>query len=900
MPMSVTDARQPDNPLAFVNDAFLRLTGYDRSEVIGRNHRFLQGEDTDPMAVAALRTAIDAGEPIEIDVLNYRKDGSSFWNRLLISPLLGADGEPAYFTASQYDVTFERELVALRARNEVLAAENAQRSDALVESEAQLRLALGVGRLGVFELDLKTERLTASDRTRAHFGRPPDGPFTMEDVRSAIHADDRPGLRAAFDEAAAAGTELDHEYRVPRGDGLPGWLHVRALVLPGPDGQPGRLLGTSADVTERRHRTEALRENEERLRVALEAGEFGTWELDPDTDIAICSPRHHAILGYPTLSGTWSFADFRRHVVPDDVPKVVGAFDRAARFGEPLGLRVRIRRADNGEIRWIDMRGLAMQRADVGRPRMTGVVADVTDEVAAEAARRQLTELLEVRVAARTRERDSLWQASRDLLVVLGTDGVIVAANPAWTRLLGWTEDDLIGHDFTEYLFDPETSSPAGIGSRRHLETRYRHRDGSMRWIEWTASPADDHIIAVGRDVTEQHEAAAQLQAAEETLRQAQKMEAVGQLTGGIAHDFNNLLTGIMGALELIGTRVGQGRTGDLDRYIGAARQGAERAAALTHRLLAFSRQQTLDPKPVLAGRLIGGMEELIRRTIGPAITLTVAIEEGLWTTLCDPNQLENALLNLCINARDAMADGGRLTIEARNVPVGAKTGPAHDGPPGDHVCVAVTDTGTGMTPEIVARAFDPFFTTKPIGRGTGLGLSMTYGFARQSGGEVRIHSHVGLGTSVRVYLPRRDAGAPADVMAGNGGTERDRPIRGTVLVVDDEAAIRELIVEVLEERGFATLSASDGVEALRLLHSQARIDLLVTDVGLPAALNGRQLADAARVRRPELRVLFITGYAEAAAFGHGVLEPGLAVLGKPFSMEALAGRVTEMLNLAG
>lgn len=388
----------------------------------------------------------------------------------------------------------------------------------------------------------------------------------MDDVWSAIHPEDLPGLRAAFDEALASGTELDREYRVSRGDGPPAWVHIRALVLPGSDGHPGRLLGTSADVTDRKRRTETLRESEERLRVAVEAGEFGTWELDLDTDVSICSPRHHSILGYAALTETWSSADFRRHVVSEDLPKVDEAFDRAVRFGEPLGLRVRIRRADSGEIRWIDMRGLAMQRADSGRPKLTGVVADVTDEVAAEAARQQLTELLEVRVAARTRERDSLWQASRDLLVVLGTDGVILATNPAWTRLLGWTEDDLIDHDFTEFLFDPETSSPAGIGSGLHLENRYRHRDGSVRWIEWTVSPADGHIIAVGRDVTEQREAAAQLQAAEETLRQAQKMEAVGQLTGGIAHDFNNLLTGIMGALELIGTRVGQGRTSDLGR----------------------------------------------------------------------------------------------------------------------------------------------------------------------------------------------------------------------------------------------------------------------------------------------------------------------------------------------
>ena len=276
-----------------------------------------------------------------------------------------------------------------------------------------------------------------------------------------------------------------------------------------------------------------------------------------------------------------------------------------------------------------------------------------------------------------------------------------------------------------------------------------------------------------------------------------------------------------------------------------------------------------------------------------------MVIEGGLWTTLCDPNQLENALLNLCINARDAMPDGGRLTIAARNVRMDAATAPVADVPDGDYVAIEVADTGVGMTPDIVVRAFDPFFTTKPIGRGTGLGLSMTYGFARQSGGQVRIQSKVGLGTSICVYLPRRDSNAPADAVARPKVLAHERPIRGTVLVVDDEAAIREMLVEVLEERGFATLSAPDGAQALRILQSDASVDLLLTDVGLPAEINGRQLADAARVRRPSLRVLFITGYAEAAAFGRGVLEPGLAVLSKPFSMEVMVERVTEILNAA-
>ncbi|MDR3536862.1 MAG: ATP-binding protein [Acetobacteraceae bacterium] len=384
----------------------------------------------------------------------------------------------------------------------------------------------------------------------------------------------------------------------------------------------------------------------------------------------------------------------------------------------------------------------------------------------------------------------------------------------------------------------------------------------------------------------------------EETLRHSQKMEAVGQLTGGLAHDFNNLLTGISGSLELLQVRVAQGRTNELDRYIVAARGATDRAASLTHRLLAFSRRQPLEPRPVQANRLIAGMEELIRRTIGPSITLEVVQGGGLWTTLCDPNQLENALLNLCINARDAMPDGGRLTIKTENAHLDARAAQVRDVAAGQYVGLHVTDTGVGMSPEVIARAFDPFFTTKPLGQGTGLGLSMAYGFVRQSGGQVQIDSEVGRGTSVKLYLPRhRDVAeveeAPDALPLGPLYAQPNE----TVLVVDDEPTVRMLVAEVLNELGYIALEAADGAEGLRILLSDQRVDLLVTDVGLPGGMNGRQLADAARVGRPDLRVLFITGYAENAVFGNGMLEPGMQLIVKPFAMEVLASRIRAMIS---
>ena len=398
------------------------------------------------------------------------------------------------------------------------------------------------------------------------------------------------------------------------------------------------------------------------------------------------------------------------------------------------------------------------------------------------------------------------------------------------------------------------------------------------------------------KDISARLRAEAELALAQEQLRQAQKMEAVGQLTGGLAHDFNNLLSGIMGSLELLQTRMAQGRLGELDRYIVAAQGAAKRAAALTHRLLAFSRRQTLDPKPVNVNGLVAGMEDLVRRTMGPSITVEVVAAGGLWTTLIDPGQLENALLNLCINARDAMPDGGRLTVETGNKWLDVRGARERDMAPGQFVTLCVSDTGSGMSAEVIRRAFDPFFTTKPIGMGTGLGLSMVYGFARQSNGQVRIYSEPGQGTMVCLYLPRH-VGAAEEGQELIQSAQPPRARDGeTVLVVDDEPTVRMLVVEVLEDLGYAAIEAADGAGGLEVLRSGRRLDLLITDVGLPGGMNGRQVADAGRALRPGLRVLFITGYAENAAIGDGHLEPGMHVLTKPFALEALATRIRDIV----
>lgn len=508
--------------------------------------------------------------------------------------------------------------------------------------------------------------------------------------------------------------------------------------------------------------------------------------------------------------------------------------------------------------------------------------------------------ILEQRVEERTAERDRVWQLTNDLMATARLDGYLIQVNPAWTRLLGWTEEQILTRPFIEIVDRADHAETANVVARLaagEMVTGFVDRvlasDGSFRTIMWTAVPdtGSDLFYIIGRDLTEQHRT-------EEALRQAQKMEAVGQLTGGLAHDFNNLLTGMMGNLELLQHRVARGRLEDLDRFVLAAQGAGRRAASLTQRLLAFSRRQTLDPRPTDVNRLIGGLEDMLRRTIGPENSLEVVGAGGLWTACIDAGQLENALLNLCINARDAMPDGGRLTIETANKWLDERSARERDLPPGQYLSVCVTDTGSGMDQHTIERAFEPFFTTKPLGHGTGLGLSMIYGFARQSGGQVRIYSELGMGTTVCIYLPRYLGDAEDDVQEMVDALPDQGS--GTILIVDDEATIRHLVDEVLDEVGYTVIGAADGAAGLKVLQSGARIDLLITDVGLPNGMNGRQVADAGRSLRPGLKVLFITGYAENAAVGNGHLEPGMELLTKPFSLDALINKVSEMMAVNG
>lgn len=387
----------------------------------------------------------------------------------------------------------------------------------------------------------------------------------------------------------------------------------------------------------------------------------------------------------------------------------------------------------------------------------------------------------------------------------------------------------------------------------------------------------------------------------EEALRQSMKMEAVGQLTGGLAHDFNNLLAIISGSLQLMSKRISQGRVSEVTQYLDAATASVERAAALTHRLLAFSRRQTLEPKPTSVNQLIEGMQEIFVHTLGPGIKVEADLAPDLWPTLCDPNQLENAILNLIINARDAMPDSGIIRIETCNsIVTDWRSSQAENLygriPNGEYTALFVKDTGQGMSASVIERAFDPFFTTKPIGQGTGLGLSMIYGFVQQSGGHVLLNSSQGHGTTVAIYLPR--------FLGSEGAAQESVPTAQSIqaepglviLLVEDEPAVRQVMADILVENGYQIIQAENGLSALHHIQSSTRIDLLVSDVGLPGGMNGRQLADAARQYRPSLKVLFVTGYAEQAMVRTELKEIGMGVISKPFNIEAFASKVHNIL----
>jgi PAS domain S-box-containing protein len=537
-----------------------------------------------------------------------------------------------------------------------------------------------------------------------------------------------------------------------------------------------------------------------------------------------------------------------------------------------------------------------------GRILVTAILRDVNERRMAVEALRVLNQTLEKRVAQSTADRNRMWTLSTDVMLVSGLDGTINSVNPAWTQLLEWKEEELIGINLRDFVV-PEDRSRLQVeldalrqGTAPSLiELGMQTRTGATRLVEWSAVAADGFLQAVGRDVTKVRQAEEALRNAEDALRHSQKMEAIGQLTGGIAHDFNNMLTAIIGSLEILKRRIGTGRYEDVQRFMDGAVSAANRAASLTHRLLSFARRQPLDPKPIDVNQLIRDLKGLLTGSLGDAISLKMDLFPTALRALSDEHQLENALLNLAVNARDAMPHGGVVTITTTRELVATKVRLGQEEvEPGDYIAISMKDTGVGMSPATLEKVFEPFFTTKPVGQGTGLGLSMIYGFAKQSRGHVTIDSEVGRGTTFRLYLPAYQgdvetrAAAPVRQVAPGAGE--------AVLVVEDDSAVRSIISDVLRELGYSCIEAADGQAAIPMLMSNTPLDLLITDVGLPG-LNGRRIAETARQHRPNMKVLFVTGYAEAATGQAGFLEPGMELMTKPFTLDALALKIREMMG---
>lgn len=798
---------------------------------------------------------------------------------------------------------------------------------------ARMQQAERAGGVGLFTLDLTEDIvIPTAEFCRLH-GLPAKAQYPFSAFQAQVMPEDRHLLTPlqARNHGNAARRLVYRVLAEPAG-------HVRWLERTGEleldaDGTPCRFVGAARDITEQRETVDALTRSEERYRALFEAVDDGFCIIEFfDGPHGPLSDYVHveANAGYERQSGIQNVVGVTlRELEPDDAEGWAELYGNVLRTGEPI----RFERYFVAAGRHIEVSAARVEPAS--RRQVSVLFRDIEARKNAEAAlrasealARENVDRVKLALSAGAILGTWIWDVPSDSFTVDEAFAQAFGLDPA-LGLEGFGIAKIVAsvHPDDRAALSSAVREALRKGGTYVHSYRVRRADGEYHWIEANGRVERD---ADGRALRfpgvlinieerrliqeERDRAAAELRAlnetleqrvvertvelmeAEEQLRQAQKMEAVGQLTGGLAHDFNNLLAGISGALEMVGTRLKQGRVADVDKYLVAAQGASRRAAALTHRLLAFSRRQTLDPRPTNVNALVNGLADMIQRTVGPAIRVETVGAAGLWPTLVDPSQLENSILNLCINARDAMPDGGRITIETANKWLDRDGARTHDIPEGQYLSLCVTDTGTGMTPDVIAKAFDPFFTTKPIGQGTGLGLSMIYGFAKQSGGQVRIYSEVGQGTTVCIYLPRHYGDSVEEGVEPIVMPVANAEAGETILVVDDEPSVRMLVADILEELGYTVIEAADSASGLKVLQSGARIDLLISDVGLPGGMNGRQMADAARESRPGLKVLFITGYAENSVIGNGHLQPGMQVLTKPFVVDTMAARVRDLM----
>ncbi len=667
-----------------------------------------------------------------------------------------------------------------------------------------------------------------------------------------------------------------------------------------------RALAEARGLRRRRHAEGARLESEVRLRLAFSAAGLGTWDYTPDRDEVVWR------IGDAEERRT-TYEGFMAAVHPIDRARLEPAL-RAAMTGPNTGVftaeyRLRPR---NGTTQWMTTRGQCFFR-DGKCSRFVGVIQDITERKSSEATLRRQNRLLAREVRDRTRERDRIWSLSRDLMIVCDVATRVVAVNPAWTRLLGWTETELLGRPAIE-LVHPEDKDTLRLDSERgddnttRVECRISRKDGGYRWVDWTAVSQDALIYAIGRDVTEAKAKNEEIAAAnrqlvrqieerervETTLRQMQRLEAVGQLTAGVAHDFNNMLSVVLGNVALLHREM-DGMEPRLIRRLDQVNKAAERGAKLTAQLLAFSRRQRLEPKPIDLNDTVLGMRDLLQSTMGGSVRLQTGLASALWFALVDPTQIELIILNLAINARDAMQGGGDLLVATSNTTLSTSPSRPEEPPRGEYVMLSVSDTGSGMSDDVRQRAFEPFFTTKEVGKGSGLGLAQVFGFVKQSGGGIRVETEVGKGTSIHVFLPRAQpltertaADVPANITLEKA--------HGTlILLVDDDGAVREITAKMLRNLGYDVVEAGSGGAALDLLEREPRISLSVLDYAMPG-MTGAEVAHEVHKRRPGLPIVFITGYVDLTA----LKEVGEdRIVQKPFREADLAEKIGRSLRTA-
>ena len=706
------------------------------------------------------------------------------------------------------------------------------------------------------------------------FGRPAGeivGRSLAELMPPAVYAE-----RVAYIARTLAGERVSYDAPFPR-DGV----ERRSQVLHIPhiaDGEVRGFIALVHDVTEEWSALQVATESEARFRRIADSAPVPMWVTAADRTRAFANQAYVAFVGLP-YDDALRF-DWRRILHVDDHDRILAESAAGEASRQRFVLEARYCRGD-GEWRWL--RSTSQPRFDAaGMPEgFIGVAEDITEAKRAEEMARIHAETLSAQVDRRTRERDRLWDLSQDAILIGDAAGVLLSASPALTAQLGWTGEQLIGRT-TEWIEHPDDRAAtrdawrrlAGGERLRDFTNRLRAADGRYRTMTWSAVPDGDRVYCVVRDVTAEQAAAQTLREVEDALRQAQKMESLGQLTGGVAHDFNNLLTPILGTLDLLARRPGSDERSA--RLIDGALQSAGRARTLVQRLLAFARRQPLQLRAIALDRLVTDLHDMLRHTVGPAVTLELAIEDGVAPVTGDANQLEMALLNLAVNARDAMPDGGRLRIAVSAEPPDQPRG---DLPPGRYVRIAVADSGLGMDQETQRRAVEPFFTTKAPGAGTGLGLSMVHGLAGQLGGTLSISSRPDAGTTVTLLLPA----AAGDAEASVAGEEMEAlPL--SILLVDDDRLVRASTAAMLADLHHRVTDCGSGAEALRLLDQGLAPDLLVTDQVMPQ-MTGTQLIARIREAHPTLPALIISGYPQGDA------DQALTVgrLAKPFRRHELA-----------